>query len=119
MKTEITEMIDGWVEPHREIGYKLRSIILEIDERITESIKWRSPVFTCQKNLCSIMPHSDHVNLRFFNGVGLSDPHEVLEGTGKSMRHLKIQDIEDIEENVIADLLREAVSLEDKHATRQ
>ncbi len=113
MRNEITEMIDGWEYPNREIGHKLRLIILKIDEEITEAVKWGAPAFTYKKNLCSIMPHTDHVNLRFFNGGALSDPHNVLEGTGKSMRHMKVHAIEDIKENVIAELVREAVSLQD------
>ena len=32
-----------------------------------------------------------HVNLGFFHGVDLPDPHGLLEGTGKRMRHVKLK----------------------------
>lgn len=32
----------------------------------------------------------DHVNVGFFHGVSLADPAELLEGTGRYMRHVKI-----------------------------
>ena len=31
-----------------------------------------------------------HVNVGFFRGAALPDPHGLLEGTGKSMRHVKL-----------------------------
>ena len=32
-----------------------------------------------------------HVNVGFFRGADLSDPHGLLEGTGKFMRHVKLR----------------------------
>jgi hypothetical protein len=31
-----------------------------------------------------------HVNVGFFRGAEIADPHGVLEGTGKFMRHVKL-----------------------------
>ena len=32
-----------------------------------------------------------HVNVGFFNGAGLADPAGLLEGSGKTMRHVKLR----------------------------
>ncbi len=32
-----------------------------------------------------------HVNVGFFRGAELSDPHDLLEGSGKFMRHVKLR----------------------------
>jgi hypothetical protein len=32
-----------------------------------------------------------HVNVGFFRGAELSDPHQLLQGTGKFMRHVKLR----------------------------
>lgn len=32
-----------------------------------------------------------HVNVGFFNGAFLVDPHQLLEGSGKRMRHVKLR----------------------------
>lgn len=34
---------------------------------------------------------TDHVNVGFFQGTELADPYEILEGTGKFMRHVKLR----------------------------
>ena len=35
---------------------------------------------------------SQHVNLGFFDGVDLPDPDDVLQGTRKLLRHIKLKD---------------------------
>jgi len=32
-----------------------------------------------------------HVNVGFFHGAGLADPSQLLQGTGRSMRHVKLR----------------------------
>ena len=32
-----------------------------------------------------------HVNVGFFHGAGLPDPNQLMEGTGKFMRHVKLR----------------------------
>lgn len=39
-----------------------------------------------------LMPQKDRVNLGFYQGANLPDPAGLLEGTGKSMRHVKVHD---------------------------
>jgi hypothetical protein len=46
-----------------------------------------------------------HVNVGFFHGAELPDPHGLLEGTGKFMRHVKLRPGEVIS----ADALRELI----------
>jgi hypothetical protein len=40
---------------------------------------------------CYLVGHSKHVNLGFCDGVALPDPEGLLEGTGKTMRHVKVR----------------------------
>jgi hypothetical protein len=39
---------------------------------------------------CWIMPASKHVNSEFNYGAELPDPHNLLEGTGKLFRYVKL-----------------------------
>ncbi len=39
----------------------------------------------------AINPLTTRVNVNFFNGTDLADPKGLLEGTGKSMRHVKVE----------------------------
>jgi len=40
---------------------------------------------------CYVVGHSKHVNLGFCDGAALADPAGLLEGTGKTMRHVKVR----------------------------
>ena len=62
-------------------------------------------------HFAAIVLHKHHVNLQFYRGVDLSDPDDLLEGTGKAMRHVKIRDVEAVEDERIAALIRQAVEL--------
>jgi len=49
-----------------------------------------------------------HVNLGFMYGADLNDPDNLLEGTGKALRHIKIKSLTDVEKPAIRDLLERA-----------
>jgi hypothetical protein len=54
--------------------------------------------------------HPSHVNLGFYHGASLADPKGLLEGTGKSLRHVKVRDLPSAKSAAIAGLLREAIA---------
>ena len=49
-----------------------------------------------------------HVNVGFFKGAELADPNELLEGTGRFMRHVKLRPEEDIDNAALLALIRSA-----------
>lgn len=51
---------------------------------------------------------TSHVNLGFFTGAFLDDPHHVLEGTGKRMRHVKLRPSRDIDAHALRELIERA-----------
>jgi hypothetical protein len=57
---------------------------------------------------CYVAAYTAHVNLGFWEGVFLSDPDGLLEGTGKRMRHVKLRSPSDVGELKIVPLIREA-----------
>lgn len=61
-----------------------------------------------------IAPYAKHVNLGFLMGTSLPDPHKVLKGTGKTLRHIKIKQARDLEKEgvqaVVEAAWEEAVS---------
>jgi hypothetical protein len=50
----------------------------------------------------------NHVNVGFFQGVGLPDPHGLLEGTGRFMRHVKLRPDRAIDAEALAALIHAA-----------
>ena len=49
-----------------------------------------------------------HVNVGFFRGAELADPEELLEGTGKYMRHTKLRPDGDIDATALIELIDSA-----------
>ena len=56
-----------------------------------------------------ILPQRAWVNLGFFRGAGLPDPDGLLEGTGATMRHVKVRSADDVAAPAIAKLVRAAL----------
>jgi hypothetical protein len=70
------------------------------------------------EHFCYIAPYDEHVNLGFNHGLNLSDPDGMLEGGGKSFRHVKIRTKADVMNPGLKRLLREAMR-ERKDALRK
>lgn len=76
----------------------IRLLIHKNVENITEEFKWSRPVFKSTKAFAYIEANKNYVNLGFYKDFEkLNDPEEVLEGTGKTMRHIKLKSISDID----------------------
>lgn len=60
---------------------------------------------------CLIHPGREWVNLAFSRGTALPDPHGLLEGAGKRMRHVKVHTTSDARASGIRALVRQAVRL--------
>jgi hypothetical protein len=57
-----------------------------------------------------ILPYKSWVNLGFYRGAILEDPNNLLEGTGKNMRHIKIRSLEEVEQEEIRQLVQAALA---------
>lgn len=49
-----------------------------------------------------------HVNVGFFRGAELADPHALMQGTGKYMRHVKLRPDKQTDEAALTSLIRSA-----------
>ncbi|HKX84033.1 MAG TPA: DUF1801 domain-containing protein [Pyrinomonadaceae bacterium] len=49
-----------------------------------------------------------HINAGFFQGTELADPHGLLEGTGKFMRHVKLRPETNVNEDALTKLIENA-----------
>jgi hypothetical protein len=49
-----------------------------------------------------------HVNVGFFRGAEIADPHGLLEGTGKFMRHVKLTPERDLNVRALTKLIETA-----------
>ena len=49
-----------------------------------------------------------HVNVGFFRGAEIADPHDIMEGNGKFMRHVKLRPEHDVEAAALRKLIETA-----------
>jgi hypothetical protein len=102
------------------IARRLRELIGEIypDAFEAPSVKQRVVSYgvgpeKMSEQFCYIGVYKNHVNLGFYQGVDLPDPAGVLGGTGKKLRHVKLQRVEDVNKPAIRDLIE--VSLKERN----
>jgi len=102
-KKEVVEYIERQKSPQKEIIKKLRKIILRTLPHIKEQMKMGVPWYEGRVYIVAL---KDHVNLGF-SIEGLSREEErKLEGGGKTMKHIKIHSLKEIDEKKIQKLLR-------------
>ena len=93
--------VDAWFadyeHPAKDAMLRVREIILS-DDRMTETIKWKSPTFMYEGNMASFNPRTkSHVSLMFHTGASIPGDHPRLEGGGATARYMKFSDVADVE----------------------
>lgn len=57
---------------------------------------------------CAIIVYSKHINISFPSGAFLSDPIGLLQGTGKRIRHIRVDKLNELKSRGVRNLLAEA-----------
>ena len=118
MASTFAELMKG-VDPKLvTIARALRKVILELDADAVETVRLGDNAATYgvgpRKMLdgyAYVMPLREYVNLGFYQGAQLADPAGLLEGTGKSLRHVKIRSTKDAGSPAVRALLVAALAL--------
>ncbi len=108
MNDSITEYIHTAASPHKDIMLRIRELIHQSVPDVKEDFKWGRPIFSAAKDFAYLKTAKAYVTLGFFKFDKLSDPDNLLEGTGKDMRHIKIKSVADINEQLLADWFKTA-----------
>jgi hypothetical protein len=103
MSNKIDDYINQQASPQKETCQKLRSLILQTFPGVKEEMKWGVPAFADGKFY--IVALKDHVNLGFsIKGLGKEDI-ALFDGGGKTMKHIEVDKLENIDEKRIIELL--------------
>jgi len=103
MKKEAERYIEKQKTPQKEIIKKLRRIILKTFPKIKEEMKMGVPWYEGKYYIVGL---KDHVNMGFCLGGMSKKDMGLLEGAGKTMRHLKFYSLRDIDEKKIVKLMK-------------
>lgn len=104
MNTQVDKYIETADSNQVEIMKNVRRIIHQNIPHVIEDFKWNRPIFKTTKDIAYLQANKKHVNLGFYKGFEkLNDPDKRLEGTGKTMRHIKLRKIEDVDEKLLSE----------------
>ncbi len=98
----------------RAPAMRVRDIFLSI-KGVTETLKWGQLTFVHGGKSFAFVyrasPRAAYLNLGFFDAVSLHDPKKLFEGTGKRMRHIKIETEKDIPVAQVKKWVKENIGL--------
>jgi hypothetical protein len=93
--------VDRWLDaadhPLDATLRRAREIILAADDRVTESIKWKTPTFAYKGNIASFNPSKHVVSVMFHRGAEIPGDHPRLEGDGRLVRTMRFADLDELE----------------------
>ena len=110
--TEVTNWLKDQKAKDKPTIEALRSLIFEAMPEAHEFIYHSALCYQSGEikffPIIYIGTYTNHINLGFYHGASLNDSKQLLTGSGKQMRHIKIESIDDIKNPAIIELLKEA-----------
>ena len=103
MSKQVDDYIEQQKSPQKEICQRLRAIILRTFPNIGEEMKLGVPWYEGKYYIVAL---KNHVNLGFSLDGLSSNEIELFEGSGKTMKHIKVRSLEEIDEKKIVALLK-------------
>ena len=100
---QVSDYISSAPEEQKKIMEVLRQLVHESVPNATENFKWSRPVFSAAKDFAYLKTAKSYVTLGFFSFDKLEDKNNLLEGTGKDMRHIKIRKAVDIDKGLLSE----------------
>jgi hypothetical protein len=112
MSNGFDEIVAG-VSPHaRQLAERARALIQDVYPAIVE-VPWPKQRVIgygvgprkMSEHFCYISVSQNHINLGFMYGAELPDPENLLDGTGKLLRHVRIDNLEELSNPALRQLL--------------
>lgn len=93
--------VDAWFAekqpPLAEEMLRVREIVLGVDPRIEETIKWSTPTFMYKGNIASFNPAKKLISLLFHRGAEIPGNHSRLDGEGDTARVMRFSNLAEVE----------------------
>ena len=111
------ETLEGSSEQAQAIARQLRDLIIDLYPNVVE-VPWPKQSITgygvgpkkMSEHFCYIGVFKEHVNLGFYYGADLPDPEGLLDGTGKKLRHVRIEEQEKLKHVALRQLILDSVA---------
>jgi hypothetical protein len=108
-----------WIDAYVAKAGKMKGVLKGLRALVKKTIggceeyvnPWKIPSFDSNGTVCGFMTGREHVTFIFLRGAALPDPEGLLEGTGKSLRHVKVRTAADVKKQALKKLIVEAAKL--------
>jgi len=110
--------VKSYIDSHSLWSKELQALRAELlKTELEENIKWGMPVYTLgNKNVIGLTGFKKFFGLWFYQGAFLKDTKKLLrnaqEGKTKGMRHLNYTHLDEVDMNVVAVYVKEAIANE-------
>jgi hypothetical protein len=94
------------------IASELRAVIRGAGPDLKEVVKWNNPFWVGTAPVLCLQCFPDHLNLGVMRGAELVKEFSAIEGTGKSMRHVKVDTVRQARSGEVARIVRAAIALD-------
>src|SRR6266404_598536 len=109
----------AWIDEYVEKAGKLKSVMKGLRALVKKTLgggeeyvnPWKIPSFDSNGTVCGFMTGKEQDRFIFLRGAALPDPEGLLEGTGKSVRHVKVRTVQDVKKPALKKLIVEAAKL--------
>jgi hypothetical protein len=109
----------AWIDEYVAKAGKQKDVVKGLRALVKKAIAgceeyvnpWKIPSFDSDGTVCGFMTGKEHVTFIFLRGAALPDPGGLLEGTGKSVRHVKVRTVADVKRPALKKLIVEAAKL--------
>lgn len=107
----VNEWVAKLAPPQQALAEAIRTLVKEAVPGAQEEIKWRQVCFVEHGNFAYMNTAKAYMTLGFFRGTELDDPAKLLEGSGNTMRHIKVRDAASIPVKQLKAWLRAAAKI--------
>ena len=115
----------AWIDEYVEKAGKQKGVVKGLRALVKKTLggseeyvnPWKIPSFDSNGTVCGFMTGKEHVTFIFLRGAALPDPGGLLEGTGKSVRHVKVRTTGDLKRPALKKLIVEAAKVNKRKPT--
>jgi hypothetical protein len=110
----VDEYVNSRVLPeHREAAAMLRGLVRECAPDAEEVVSYDMAVFKAAGKIFAwILPTKKGITFGFREGALFEDKFDLLRGTGKHARNVKIQSVDAVDRDAVRDYIRQALELD-------
>jgi hypothetical protein len=111
-EADLARLLDDHPPELQAIEHALRALIRNAAPEAVETVDFGNKLIAfgwsmkMRDLLFALICHKSWVNVQLADGADLPDPTDIVEGTGKKIRHVKVRSLEEVARPALHELIR-------------